>query len=308
MAVYDRPPHGFLDDAGVQELEALVRRADRDPEIGAVVLTGARSASGSHFITHFDVAELTELAETRAPRLGPRMAHLAAWAGLILTATGAGRAVAARSGPVGRSLVTLSRLHRIIRDMHASSVVWIAAINGPCLGGGLEMALNCDIRIASDSPDVRFGQPEILGGILPGAGGTQNLTRMLGTARAVHLLLDGGQLSAEEALAAGLVSSVVPDDELAAVAEGLAHRMAARPPAAVAAIKRAVYVGAARTAQRGRIVEAGGLISAGKTRLTARLARRLLDDLERTGRPPFLADPQLWESGTLVRELATDEV
>jgi enoyl-CoA hydratase len=88
----------------------------------------------------------------------------------------------------------------------------IAAVHGVALGGGLELAMACDLRIAADT--ARVGQPEILLGIIPGAGGTQRLSRLVGPARAKELIWSGRQVKAEEALVIGLVDRVVPADEL----------------------------------------------------------------------------------------------
>ena len=88
----------------------------------------------------------------------------------------------------------------------------IAAVNGFALGGGAELAWCCDLRIAGTG--AAFGQPEILLGIIPGAGGTQRLPRLIGTSRAKELVFEGGQVDAERALALGMVNAVVPDDEL----------------------------------------------------------------------------------------------
>ncbi len=100
----------------------------------------------------------------------------------------------------------------------------IAAINGFALGGGLELALSCDLRIASDK--ARVGQPEILLGIIPGAGGTQRLTRLVGPAKAKELVWSGRQVRADEALALGIVDRVVPADELEAQALAWAGELA----------------------------------------------------------------------------------
>ena len=101
----------------------------------------------------------------------------------------------------------------------------IAAINGVALGGGLELALACDLRVAADN--ARVGQPEILLGVIPGAGATQRLPRLIGTARAKELIWSGRQVKADEALALGLVDRVVPAAELEEAARAWAGSLAA---------------------------------------------------------------------------------
>jgi enoyl-CoA hydratase/carnithine racemase len=114
----------------------------------------------------------------------------------------------------------------------------IAAIRGFALGGGLELALACDLRVAADS--ARVGQPEILLGIIPGAGGTQRLPRLVGPARAKEMVWSGRQLRADEALAIGLVDRVVPADEVETNAVEWAVSFGAGAVAAMALAKRAI--------------------------------------------------------------------
>jgi enoyl-CoA hydratase/carnithine racemase len=118
----------------------------------------------------------------------------------------------------------------------------VAAIHGHCLGGGLEIALACDIRIAAD--DASFGLPETGHGIIPGAGGTQRITRVLGMGIALDMILTGEPIDAARAQAIGLVSRIVPPDGLQRAARTLAERIAARPPLAVQLAREAVKNGA----------------------------------------------------------------
>jgi enoyl-CoA hydratase len=117
----------------------------------------------------------------------------------------------------------------------------IAAVSGVALGGGCELALACDLRIASDK--ARFGQPEILLGIIPGGGGTQRLSRLVGPAKAKDLILTGRQIGADEALAMGLVDEVVAPQELADRALARAAELAGGAVAAQALAKRAIDEG-----------------------------------------------------------------
>ncbi|MCH8973914.1 MAG: enoyl-CoA hydratase/isomerase family protein [Chloroflexi bacterium] len=118
----------------------------------------------------------------------------------------------------------------------------VAAIHGYCLGSGLEMAALCDMRVAAD--DAVFGMPEAGLGLVPAAGGTQLLPRLLGPGRALELLLSGRRFGAEDALAYGLVSEVVPRSELVAAATALLRRVLRAPEDALAAAKRALTDGA----------------------------------------------------------------
>lgn len=118
----------------------------------------------------------------------------------------------------------------------------IAAVNGWALGGGCELAMHADIIIAGES--ARFGQPEIKVGIIPGAGGTQRLTRAVGKFKAMKILLTGEPVSAREAETIGLVSEVVPDAEVLERAVSMARTIAALPPLAARRIKELVLSGA----------------------------------------------------------------
>lgn len=117
----------------------------------------------------------------------------------------------------------------------------IAAVNADALGGGCELAMACDIRIASDR--ARFGQPEVRLGILPGAGGTQRLPRLVGAAKAKELILTGEMIDAAEAHRIGLVNKVVAHDELMAAATEMAEKIMRRGPVAVRLAKAAVNAG-----------------------------------------------------------------
>lgn len=134
------------------------------------------------------------------------------------------------------------RGHQVLARLEAVEAVTIAEVNGFALGGGCELMLACDFAIAGDN--AKLGQPEVGLGVTPGFGGTTRLVRRVGLARAKQMVVTGGLLNAEQALAWGLVNEVVPAAELRARVEGIAAKIAKNAPQAVMRAKRAVAVAA----------------------------------------------------------------
>ncbi len=130
----------------------------------------------------------------------------------------------------------------------------IAAINGVCLGGGCELAMACHLRISGDR--VRFGQPEISLGIIPGWGGTQRLPRLIGKAKATEWILTGDMYTAQEALRLGLVNQVVPQDQVLKVAKDLARKIASKGAVAITQSLRAIEDGLNLSLEAGLAKEA----------------------------------------------------
>jgi enoyl-CoA hydratase/carnithine racemase len=139
----------------------------------------------------------------------------------------------------GRQLVNSA--HELFRDWERSRIMTIAAVNGLAFGGGCEIAMACDVRLAAYS--ASFGQPEINLGIIPGFGGTQRLPRLVGPAKALEMNTTGEPVSAEEAFEYGLVNRLVPDHELFDTALAWAAKFARQAPLALEAIKRASHHG-----------------------------------------------------------------
>jgi enoyl-CoA hydratase/carnithine racemase len=133
----------------------------------------------------------------------------------------------------------VSNLNRLMNTIANSPKVWIAAIHGACLGGGMELALTTDLRVARK--DAIMGLPEVRLGILPGAGGTQRLPRLIGMARAKQLILTGKRLGADEALRLGVVNEVADDHEAAALA--WADEVSKCAPISLVQAKRSIHGG-----------------------------------------------------------------
>ena len=164
--------------------------------------------------------------------------------------TGAGKAFVAGADIGEMSTMTTTEARRFADAGHALGALLetapfpvIAAVNGFALGGGCELALACDFILAADN--AKLGQPEVNLGIIPGFGGTQRLVRRVGAARARELIFTGDMINAEQALAIGLVNSVVPGADLLARAREVALKIASRGPLAVAAAKRVILRGEA---------------------------------------------------------------
>jgi enoyl-CoA hydratase len=147
-------------------------------------------------------------------------------------------------------------LTNFFNDLEALEKPVIAAINGTCVGGGLELALACDLRLAARS--ARFGLPENNLGLIPGIGGCSRLVKLVGFGRAKELVLSGEIISAEEAYRYGLVSRVVDDDGLMAAARELAERLRAKAPQALGIAKRVLHSCVSADLQTARTIESFG--------------------------------------------------
>jgi enoyl-CoA hydratase len=206
-----------LDTALLEELEAAMAMVEVDPDVGAIVLTGSPETKKPSFAAGADIGEMAEM-DMLALR---------------------------EHGRYGQSVC-----HGI---EHLRKPV-IAAINGFALGGGLEIAMSCHMRFAAAG--ARMGQPEINLGIIPGFGGTQRLTRLVGRGRALEMILGGDPITAEEALRIGLVNRVIPDQELMAETLAFARKLAKTAPIAREFILEAVMRGADTSLEEGLMTEA----------------------------------------------------
>ena len=145
------------------------------------------------------------------------------------------------------------RCHAIVRLLRGSAKPLLAAINGTAVGGGLEMALHCDIRFAA--ANARFGQPEINLGFIPPIATTQSLARLIGRPRAIRYLYEGRMITAQEALDWGMVSELVAPQALRPHVQAYADTLAAKSPAALAAIRRTITLGGGMDFEAGMALE-----------------------------------------------------
>ncbi len=214
VVTVDRPEAlNALDGETVASLRAAVDRLSADASVRAVVLTGGGESS---FVAGADIPEMSALTAEQARQFSAR----------------------------GQALMSA---------IEAAPQPWIAAVNGYALGGGCELALACDVRLAAEN--AKFGQPEIGLAITPGFGGTQRLSRNVGSGWARYLVLSGRIIRAEEALRIGLVQAVFPRDELRREALQLAAEMAAKSSLAMRHCKAAVTAAEATDPATGQGIE-----------------------------------------------------
>lgn len=165
----------------------------------------------------------------------PEVRAVVLWGGERIFAAGADIKAMAEWGPAEVD-PDVSALEQACRDLEAIPKPVLAAVNGYALGGGCELALACDFRIAAE--DVELALPEVRLGMIPGSGGTQRLVRLIGLARAKDAVMRGRRIGAEEALALGLVTQVVPEEQLGAAVDGLIAELSELSPLALATAKR----------------------------------------------------------------------
>lgn len=201
MVTLDHKPSNLLSASVFTELDHVLGKLEAADGVRVVILT----AKGRFFSPGADVNELSRLGNARQ---------------------------GAEFASQGQAL--LNRIERFDKPV-------IAALNGACLGGGLELAMACHMRVAAAG--IKLGLPELKLGIIPGFGGTQRLPRIIGPSKASELILTGEPITAEEALALGLVNRVVPADEVLPQAKSIAELVAAKSRLAIQGALRAIRTG-----------------------------------------------------------------
>ena len=297
---FDHPPQNFMTREMVAELIELADSLERDASIGAVVLTGATPGL---FITHYDVGEILAGSEAMDREIGAGVADATLRAVGGLSRVPGGGAVVGRSP--ARGVAELRAVHDLFLRFGRMDKVFIAAINGPALGGGCEISLACDLRyMAAEAAGI--GLPEMSLGFNPGAGGTQRLAHLIGSGRALEMMLEARALEPHEALDVGLVNRVVAEAELLAEATATAVRLARRAPESVAALKQCVNEGATRPIADGLAIERKWFLSTVSKPAARRAMRAYADQIATAEVAPWSQPESLqpWRDGTAVDLIA----
>lgn len=287
IARLDGGPQGLMGLNMAKALAALLDQVEADENVRAVVLTGTHPG---RFIGHADVRWLQEGGKA-IPKVGRGVASVIAHAAKTVRAIPP-LAAAASVTPLQGGM-ELDQLHDTFLRMNRSGVLFVAALNGSALGLGSELAQACDVRLMADG-DFFIGQPEVLLGILPGGGGSQRLTRLVGAHRALMMMLEGRPVPPAKALEIGLVDEVVPAQALLDRAVEVANYLGARPRGSIAAIKRAVYLGGSMPLDEGLHLERTEFITIAPTETAQSLMVEYLDRTAHDGDLPLYA-PAVYE-------------
>jgi enoyl-CoA hydratase len=295
IAKFYNPPHALLCKPMVEEFDALVDQAEIDPNIKVVILS---SLHEDRFLAHYDVEELLTIAK-KSPSLNAVQAK--GTLGFIRQLSALSPLKQALSKTPAAGVIDLQDFHNTMLKMGRSGVIYIAAINGSTAGGGLELSLACDLRYISDQAEL--AQPEVLLGFPPGGGGTQRLARLIGRAKALELMLTGRVISPSEAFSLGLVTEVVPHDQLLDVVTKQAAVLAKRFKPAVQVIKQAVLEGGSLPLEQGLRVEQAAFLEMLGTDGAQRAMQAYVDFMHQHGKLAAIDEvaKQQLQDGTFVK-------
>jgi enoyl-CoA hydratase len=260
-------PHvNFLTVDILGELWDVVKSVEKDDSVRVLVLTGGIE---DVYILHFSIPELALVSEENKTSPVARLARSSlgrAILGAVVTANNLLMdrfpSLEERNLETARSLrdrmftlLLWTQMQRLYRAVERLDKVTVAAINGPCNGGGTEFAACFDFRFMVGDQGFTLGQPEVLVGIIPGGGGSQRWPRLIGKAKALEWMLEGSQLEPEEAKRIGIITDFFPKAEFTRKVQEFCDAMAKRPPVAVSAIKQAVHGGSDTFLARGLAIE-----------------------------------------------------
>jgi enoyl-CoA hydratase len=279
-----------------KDLDSLTAAVDDDTGVGAVVLTGGIP---KRYITHFDIAEILAAA-SRVGRPISGQALLNLLRGVDVVGAIPGGEQALERTPVNQFL-SVPRFNQVVLRVMRSPAVYIAAIGGPCGGGGLEMSVYFDVRLAADDEAVGFILPELLIGLTTTVGG-QRLAQLIGAARALEMMLEGRMYSPQEAHQMGLVNRLVPPADLVEEAQELGARYARRNRDTIAAQKKVFNENLALAPAESLRRESAANVSTILSGPAPQALRKWLE-MQRAvnGESVFLTDLQAWVQGEVVQ-------
>jgi enoyl-CoA hydratase/carnithine racemase len=212
--ILDRPPANSYEIGFMRDLDAAIQAAEGETDVQVVIL---RSASEKFFSGGADIK-------------------------------------AFKANSTAANMEMIHTAHAALDKMAVSQKIFIAVIQGHAMGGGLEMALACDLRFAAEG-SYRMGLPEVTLGLLPGNGGTQRLPRLIGANKALEMMLTGETVTPEEALKLGIVNRLYPADKIVEQIEAYADKLRQGASMAVGSIKQAIYRGLAMNLKDGLLLE-----------------------------------------------------
>jgi enoyl-CoA hydratase len=294
------PPYNYMTARMQNDLDTLTAAVDDDVSVGAVVLTGGVP---KRYITHFDIAEILAVVHrVRPPLSGQALLNLLRSA-VVADAVPGGEQALERT-PLSQFL-SVPRFNQVVLRIMRSPAVYIAAIGGPCGGGGLEMSVCFDVRLAADDESVGFILPELLIGLTTTFGG-QRLAQLIGPARALEMMLEGRMYSAHEAHQMGLVNRLVAPADLIDEAKALGARYARRNRNTIAAQKKVFNENVVLNPAESLHHESASNVSTILSGPAPQALQKWLD-MQRNGESVFLTDLAPWVQGQTV-QLNVEEV
>ena len=241
------PPTHTLTSSGVSEIHKFLDEVEKKNDLRVLAFTGEGHGV---FIKHYEVGELADTAEKNL-----------------------------ESNNSQEESIELHSLHRLLLRLRDLSAIVVAGINGNTAGGGCEFSLGCDLRIMSDG-NYLIGLPETSVGILPGGGGTQRLSRLIGSSRALDLILHAKLLKPKEAYNLGIINKLIPEDRFSEELNLYCEDLANRAPIALSQVKKIIHQGMEMTLEESLLLEQKAFGVTMNSKDAARAMRSLLDAKE----------------------------
>jgi len=241
------PPNHTLTSSGVAEIHKFLDLMEKRKDLRVLAFTGEGEGV---FIKHYEVGELADSAEKNL-----------------------------ESEEIKKDIKELHAFHKMLLRLRDLEAIVVAGINGNTAGGGCEFALGCDLRIMSEG-DYLIGLPETSVGILPGGGGTQRLARLIGSSRALDLILHAKLITSAEAHNLGIINKLIPEEKFANELEAYCKDLANRAPIALNQVKKIIHQGLEMTLEESLLLEQKAFDITMNSKDAARAMRSLLNSQE----------------------------